>query len=87
MTRQTTRLTTRFTLAATAVLALASGQALAQNEQFVPANFYWVGPYAPGGSGFGGGSELALEVPVVSHDLAPEGEKDVPNQQTGRIGR
>ena len=27
----------------------------AQNEQFVPANFYWVGPYAPGGSGFGGG--------------------------------
>ena len=20
-----------------------------------PANFYWVGPYAPGGSGFGGG--------------------------------
>jgi len=26
-----------------------------QNEQFVPANFYWVGPYAPGGSGFGGG--------------------------------
>ena len=29
--------------------------AAAQNEQFVPANFYWVGPYAPGGSGFGGG--------------------------------
>ena len=25
------------------------------NEQFIPANFYWVGPYAPGGSGFGGG--------------------------------
>ena len=32
-----------------------SGAALAQKEQFVPANFYWVGPYAPGGSGFGGG--------------------------------
>jgi branched-chain amino acid transport system substrate-binding protein len=32
-----------------------SGSALAQKEQFVPANFYWVGPYAPGGSGFGGG--------------------------------
>ena len=32
-----------------------SGGALAQKEQFVPANFYWVGPYAPGGSGFGGG--------------------------------
>src|SRR5207253_2981028 len=31
------------------------GGALAQNEQFIPANFYWVGPYAPGGSGFGGG--------------------------------
>ena len=29
--------------------------AAAQKEQFVPANFYWVGPYAPGGSGFGGG--------------------------------
>ena len=27
----------------------------AQNEQFIPANFYWIGPYAPGGSGFGGG--------------------------------
>jgi len=25
------------------------------NEQFVPVNFYWVGPYAPGGSGIGGG--------------------------------
>jgi branched-chain amino acid transport system substrate-binding protein len=29
--------------------------AAAQKEQFVPASFYWVGPYAPGGSGFGGG--------------------------------
>ena len=45
-------------IAATA-LALAGGiaamPAAAQNEQFIPANFYWVGPYAPGGSGFGGG--------------------------------
>ena len=33
-----------------------SGAVFAQaKEQFVPANFYWVGPYAPGGSGFGGG--------------------------------
>ena len=41
--------------AATA-LALAAGGAQAQaNEQFVPANGYWVGPYAPGGSGFFGG--------------------------------
>ncbi len=42
--------------AAAAVLTLAAGGAQAQaKEQFVPANFYWVGPYAPGGSGFGGG--------------------------------
>src|ERR1700752_2656812 len=44
---------------ATAGLAALAGPALnpaaAQNEQFIPANFYWVGPYAPGGSGFGGG--------------------------------
>ena len=45
------------TILAVAALALATaaGPAAAQNEQFVPANFYWVGPYAPGGSGFGGG--------------------------------
>ena len=42
--------------AAAAVLTFAAGGVLAQaNEQFIPANFYWVGPYAPGGSGFGGG--------------------------------
>ena len=35
--------------------ALAGVGAAAQNEQFVPVNFYRVGPYAPGGSGFGGG--------------------------------
>ncbi|OGA92350.1 MAG: ABC transporter permease [Betaproteobacteria bacterium RIFCSPLOWO2_12_FULL_66_14] len=44
---------------AVAILALAAagfaGTTAAQNEQFIPANFYWVGPYAPGGSGFGGG--------------------------------
>ena len=41
---------------AVAALALTfAAPAIAQNEQFVPANFYWVGPYAPGGSGFGGG--------------------------------
>ncbi|HEX6156441.1 MAG TPA: ABC transporter substrate-binding protein, partial [Burkholderiales bacterium] len=50
----------RSTLAmAAAALAAAAGlaatPAAAQNEQFIPANFYWVGPYAPGGSGFGGG--------------------------------
>lgn len=43
-------------LAAAALLALeaAAGQAQAR-EQFVPANFYWVGPYAAGGSGVAGG--------------------------------
>ena len=41
--------------AGAAVLALAAGQSFAQNEQFIPANGYWVGPYAPGGSGFFGG--------------------------------
>ena len=29
--------------------------ASAQNEQFIPMNGYWVGPYAPGGSGIFGG--------------------------------
>ncbi len=49
----------RPTTIAAAALALAAagaaGPAGAQNEQFIPANFDWVGPYAPGGSGFGGG--------------------------------
>jgi branched-chain amino acid transport system substrate-binding protein len=48
----------RTTIAAAALALAASGlagTAAAQNEQFIPANFYWVGPYAPGGSGFGGG--------------------------------
>ena len=27
----------------------------AQNEQFIPMVGYWVGPYAPGGSGIFGG--------------------------------
>jgi branched-chain amino acid transport system substrate-binding protein len=46
------------TVLAVAALAAAgfAGQAAAQaKEQFVPANFYWVGPYAPGGSGISGG--------------------------------
>ena len=46
---------TTFVLAVAAAVGFA-GNALAQaKEQFVPANYYWVGPYAPGGSGFGGG--------------------------------
>src|SRR3979409_2029239 len=39
-------------VAAAAFSGVVRGEA---KEQFVPANFYWVGPYAPGGSGFGGG--------------------------------
>jgi branched-chain amino acid transport system substrate-binding protein len=44
---------------AVAALALAAtgftAPAAAQNEQFIPMNGYWVGPFAPGGSGVFGG--------------------------------
>ncbi|MGQ0547167.1 MAG: hypothetical protein ACT4P3_17845 [Betaproteobacteria bacterium] len=40
---------------AAAALALAPAAHAQPKEQFVPANFYWVGPYAPGGSGIAGG--------------------------------
>jgi branched-chain amino acid transport system substrate-binding protein len=48
---------TTLALAVAAIAATAfSGSVFSQaKEQFIPANFYWVGPYAPGGSGFGGG--------------------------------
>jgi branched-chain amino acid transport system substrate-binding protein len=43
-------------LASAAAMALGPASASAQaQEQFVPANFYWVGPYAAGGSGISGG--------------------------------
>ncbi len=45
----------RLALTAGVAFALLAGQGNAQNEQFVPANGYWVGPYAPGGSGIFGG--------------------------------
>ena len=47
----------RTTFALTLAMAVGfAGGALAQaKEQFVPANFYWVGPFAPGGSGIAGG--------------------------------
>jgi branched-chain amino acid transport system substrate-binding protein len=46
----------RTTIAIATAAAVFSGGALAQaKEQFVPANFYWVGPYAPGGTGIAGG--------------------------------
>ena len=57
----------RSTLAIAAIaLAAAAAPVAAQNEQFIPANFYWVGPYAPGGSGFGGSSKGALGIVVAS---------------------
>ena len=47
---------TIFAAAAVAAAAVGfSGPAAAEAEQFVPANFYWVGPYAPGGSGIAAG--------------------------------
>jgi branched-chain amino acid transport system substrate-binding protein len=50
----------RTTLAvASAALALAGYTGLAAGqakEQYVPHNYYWVGPYAPGGSGIAGGA-------------------------------
>ena len=46
-----------------AAVAMAAGAAQAQpREQFVPANFYWVGPYAAGGSGIAGGMLDYLEM-------------------------
>jgi branched-chain amino acid transport system substrate-binding protein len=47
---------------AAAALALSGPDARAQKEQFVPANFYWVGPYAAGGSGIAGGLLDYLEM-------------------------
>jgi branched-chain amino acid transport system substrate-binding protein len=44
------------TVLAGLVLAMLAATAGGQpREQFVPANFYWVGPYAAGGSGIAGG--------------------------------
>jgi len=47
----------RFAIATAMISAAAfSGQVAAQaKEQFVPVNSYWVGPYAPGGSGIAAG--------------------------------
>jgi len=44
----------RAALLGAAAFAVA-GTAHSQNEQFVPMNGYWVGPYAAGGSGIFGG--------------------------------
>jgi len=44
-----------WTIAAVLTASFAGGALAQANEQFVPANGYWVGPYAPGGSGIFGG--------------------------------
>ncbi len=45
-------------LTVTAILAAGfAGQAAGQaKEQYVPHNYYWVGPFAPGGTGIAGGA-------------------------------
>jgi branched-chain amino acid transport system substrate-binding protein len=43
------------TVAIVSALAVPVAGLAQPKEQFVPVNFYWVGPYAPGGSGIGGG--------------------------------
>ena len=49
---------TTIALALSALAAAAfTGQAAAQaKEQFIPHNYYWVGPFAPGGTGIAGGA-------------------------------
>ena len=55
---------TAWAVAAFSVVAAGfSASAAAQKEQFVPANFYWVGPYAPGGSGCCSGTAAGLAHP------------------------
>lgn len=44
------------------LLALAPLAQAQQKEQFIPANFYWVGPYAAGGSGIASGMLDYLEM-------------------------
>ena len=50
-----------------AAALLATGLAHAQNEQFVPMNGYWVGPYAAGGSGIFGG--LIDYMQMIAEDI------------------
>jgi branched-chain amino acid transport system substrate-binding protein len=49
-------------VAATALTLAPLGAHAQAKEQFVPANFYWVGPYAAGGSGISGGLLDYLEM-------------------------
>jgi branched-chain amino acid transport system substrate-binding protein len=50
------------TLATIALAAAFAGGAQAQNEQFVPHSYYWVGPFAASGSGIAGGAADYLEM-------------------------
>ena len=45
----------RIALSAVLLCTAAAALAAPPREQFVPANFYWVGPYAAGGSGISAG--------------------------------
>jgi branched-chain amino acid transport system substrate-binding protein len=45
----------RILLSALLLCSAAAAPAASPREQFVPANFYWVGPYAAGGSGISAG--------------------------------
>jgi len=47
---------TTLVLSLAAAASFSAGAQAQAKEQFVPANYYWVGPYAPGGSGIGGGA-------------------------------
>jgi branched-chain amino acid transport system substrate-binding protein len=50
------------TIAAIALLAAQAPAHAQAKEQFVPAMFYWIGPYAAGGSGIAGGMLDYLEM-------------------------
>ncbi|TAK83476.1 MAG: hypothetical protein EPO20_17675 [Betaproteobacteria bacterium] len=51
-------------------LALAAPAAFAQKEQFIPAMFYRIGAYAPGGSGISGGMLDYLSMRSVAGRLS-----------------
>ena len=47
---------TTLALALVAAASFSTGALAQAKEQFVPHHYYWVGPFAPGGSGIGGGA-------------------------------
>src|SRR5688500_20195491 len=44
------------------LMSMVATAAAQPREQFLPANFYWVGPYAAGGSGISGGLLAYLDM-------------------------